>query len=282
MEHTFDYFENVAFAVTVCNKDGIVVYQNTRSIKNDGNAMGKNIFKCHKPKTNDIIRHLLETGESNTYEIIRKGKRYLVQQTPWHKEPKGDVAGLIEVVIDLPDNYPVFNRDNYASKEYNPIIRKATNEDIPRLKEIFAIARKFMKETGNANQWAKDYPSDELIQKDIESGDCHVVVNDNKIVATFVLRSGIDPTYNNIYDGEWLNKRPYATIHRIASSGETKGIMHLAMQFAEQHFNDIRIDTHRDNHVMQKQILKEGFKYCGIIRCWNGSERLAYQLSLEK
>lgn len=28
---------------------------------------------------------------------------------------------------------------------------------------------------------------------------------------------------------------------------------------------------------MQAAILKEEFRYCGVIRCWNGTERLAYQ-----
>lgn len=278
MKTTFDYFENAAFAVTVCEKDGMVVYQNAKSAKNDGNAIGKNIFKCHKPKTNDHIRRMLTSGESNTYEYTQKGKRYFVKHTPWYKEQGGEVAGLIEMIIDLPDSYPAFDRDKTATTATD--IRRATVEDIPRLKEIFAIARNFMAETGNANQWAADYPSEEFIKKDIESGDCHVIVYDGKIVATFVLRPGIDPTYNNIYDGKWLNDLPYATIHRIASSGETKGVMHLAMQYAKQCYKNIRIDTHRDNLVMRKLIEKEGFKLCGTIHCWNGSERLAYQLSM--
>ncbi len=29
-------------------------------------------------------------------------------------------------------------------------------------------------------------------------------------------------------------------------------------------------------------IRKEGFAYCGIIRCWNGTERLAYQHSSDR
>ncbi len=41
----------------------------------------------------------------------------------------------------------------------------------------------------------------------------------------------------------------------------------------------IRIDTHRDNKIMQNALHKKGFSYCGIIHCWNGSERLAYQFS---
>ena len=157
-------------------------------------------------------------------------------------------------------------------------IRKSTSIDIPRLQEIFAYARRFMAETGNPHQWAPDYPSDEQLTRDIESGDSYVMIHEDKIVATFVLKGGIDPTYNVIREGKWLNDDPYATIHRIASCGRVKGVLHEALKFALINYNTIRIDTHRDNEVMRNAILKEGFKYCGIIHCWNGSERLAYQL----
>ena len=112
------------------------------------------------------------------------------------------------------------------------IIRKTTIADIPQLRKIFAIARQFMANTGNPSQWVDGYPSDEQLTQDIENGDSYVVEKDEKVVATFVLRGGIDPTYNIIYEGKWLNDKPYATIHRIASTGEIKGIMHIAMQFA--------------------------------------------------
>lgn len=162
------------------------------------------------------------------------------------------------------------------------IIRKTTIADIPKLREIFAIARQFMANTGNPSQWVDGYPSDEQLTQDIESGDSHVVEKDEKVVATFVLRGGIDPTYNIIYEGKWLNDKPYATIHRIASTGEINGIMHIAMQFAQQQYDNIRIDTHRDNMVMQHLIEKEGFKYCGIIHCWSGDERVAFQFTKEE
>lgn len=159
-----------------------------------------------------------------------------------------------------------------------PTIRKSTLADIQHIQQIFDIAHKFMAATGNPHQWAGGYPSTELLHNDIESGNSYVVILGNRTVGTFVLRGGADPTYGVIYDGMWPNNHPYATIHRIASNGEIKGIMHLATQFALLTYHTIRIDTHRDNRVMQNAILKEGFKYCGIIRCWNGSERLAYQL----
>lgn len=158
-------------------------------------------------------------------------------------------------------------------------IRKSRKEDIPAMQEIFAYARNFMRNTGNPDQWGDNYPSDELLESDIGSGDSYVVEDGGEIIATFVLRPGNDPTYNVIYDGKWPNDLPYATIHRIAGSGKRKGMLHTAMQYALGTYSAIRIDTHRDNIVMQKAIAKEGFTYCGIIHCWNGSERLAYQFT---
>lgn len=157
-------------------------------------------------------------------------------------------------------------------------IRHTRMEDIPRLQALFSHARSFMLETGNPSQWTAAYPSEELLRKDIGSRDSYVVEDEKQtVIATFVLRGGVDPTYDVIYEGRWLNDAPYATIHRIASDGTRKGILHLAMQFAQLDYNNIRIDTHRDNQVMRNAIAKEGFVYCGIIHCWNGDERVAYQ-----
>lgn len=112
MKQTFDYLENTAFAATVCDKEGFVLYQNAHARKRDGDVVGKNLYNCHSRKSQDLIRHMIDTGESNTYETIHHGQRRLIHQTPWFEESGGTVAGLIEISIDLPDNYPVFNRDN--------------------------------------------------------------------------------------------------------------------------------------------------------------------------
>lgn len=161
-------------------------------------------------------------------------------------------------------------------------IRKSTIADIPQLLRIFKTAREFMAATGNPDQWAPTYPGEALLRDDIESGDSYVMVDGGSIVATFLLRGGDDPTYAKIRDGAWLNDKPYATIHRIASDGRLKGVLHEALMFALQRYDNVRADTHRDNMVMQKALAKEGFKYCGIIRCWNGSERLAFHYVLAK
>lgn len=158
------------------------------------------------------------------------------------------------------------------------IIRRSTPADIPSMQEIFAYARRFMAESGNPGQWVNGYPDSERLLEDIRNGSSYVCLTNDTIVGTFVLQEGDDPTYETIYDGRWLNDAPYLAIHRIAGNGRTKGILHAALQFAMQRCRNIRIDTHRDNRVMQNALRKEGFRYCGIIHCWSGDERLAYQL----
>ena len=55
------------------------------------------------------------------------------------------------------------------------------------------------------------------------------------------------------------------------------GIFNDLMNFCFSQDTNIRIDTHKDNQIMQHNIKKHGFVYCGIIYLANGDERLAYQ-----
>ena len=107
----FDYFEHIDYSVTICDKEGIVVYQNAVSRENEGNVIGRSLFKCHKEKSNEKIRHMIETGDNNTYEILKHGKRFLIRHSPWYDTENGSVTGLIELSIPLPDKYPTLNHD---------------------------------------------------------------------------------------------------------------------------------------------------------------------------
>ena len=40
----------------------------------------------------------------------------------------------------------------------------------------------------------------------------------------------------------------------------------------------LRIDTHRDNRILQHLALKHGFRFCGTVFLPDGDPRLAYQL----
>ena len=50
------------------------------------------------------------------------------------------------------------------------MIRKAELKDLPKLNKLYEMARGYMRENGNPNQWGTNYPSDELITEDIKSG----------------------------------------------------------------------------------------------------------------
>lgn len=157
-------------------------------------------------------------------------------------------------------------------------IRPTTPDDLAEVMAVYAIAREFMRCSGNASQWAGGYPAASFIIEEIASGHSFVCEDEaREIVGTFCLIFGDDPTYARIYDGEWLNNEPYATVHRIASSGKERGVAKFCIDWCFTQYPNIRIDTHRDNLVMQHIIQSMGFTYCGIIFVSNGSERLAYQ-----
>jgi hypothetical protein len=156
-------------------------------------------------------------------------------------------------------------------------VRKATTDEFDVIMGIYRIAREFMAQTGNPNQWGNSRPAPEQIRQDIQNGICHVVCENDVIHGVFALCEGIDPTYLYIEDGTWPNDETYVTIHRIAGDQQVHGIFTAAMEHCRQYADNIRIDTHRDNKVMQSVLAKHGFKRCGIIYLKNGDSRTAFQ-----
>lgn len=160
-------------------------------------------------------------------------------------------------------------------------IRKSTLRDLTEIKAIYSSARRFMKESGNPNQWGDYYPDDALIASDISEGCSYLVTEGEAAVAVFYFRDGEDRAYDSIHDGEWLNAAPYGVIHRVAVGVSGRGVAGRIFSYCKERCSDLKIDTHRDNTPMQRSLLKNGFRYCGIIYLENGEERLAYQWSRE-
>lgn len=153
----------------------------------------------------------------------------------------------------------------------------ATAADLPQILAIYQTARDFMKEHGNASQWGDHYPQQELLEEDIRLGQLFVCVEAGAVHGVFAFILGDDPTYNRIDHGAWPNDRPYGTIHRIAGDGSTRGILGRCLQYCRSRSQNIRLDTHADNKVMQHLAAKYGFQRCGIIYLEDGSPRIAYQ-----
>lgn len=156
-------------------------------------------------------------------------------------------------------------------------IRCAGNDDLEIIMAIYAYARKFMSLSGNSRQWGNNRPSLETIKEDINRKQTYVIVEQDRICGVFVFIVGTEPTYQVIENGEWLNNEPYGTVHRIAGNGSVKGILATALSFCENQINNIRIDTHDDNKIMQHLLDKYGYKKCGYIYVDDGTRRIAYQ-----
>ena len=173
------------------------------------------------------------------------------------------------------------------------LIRNALSKDMAGIIKVMDAARIIMRQAGNMHQWADGYPSEEVISEDMEKGGGFVIEeqqqtdnpagNDRTIVGYFAYLPSPEPTYDRIYDGEWLDdKLPYHVVHRIASYPDVHGIFSCIMDFCFSHDANIRIDTHCDNRIMQHNLAVHGFSYCGIIYLTSGAKRLAYQKVITK
>lgn len=161
--------------------------------------------------------------------------------------------------------------------------RQANISDLDQIVEIIELSKKYLKET-KVDQWQDGYPAKEDLRRDIESGNSYVLTNKDEIVATTVISLDGESTYNSIFNGEWITNEEYIVMHRVAvhDKYKGKGIFKELIKEAEnlalnKGIFSIKIDTHRDNISMQKAVLKNDFKKCGIIYLEDGSERIAFE-----
>jgi len=157
------------------------------------------------------------------------------------------------------------------------MIKKAEVKDLPKLSELYEAARRYMRESGNPDQWGMSYPSEDILLNDIANA---VLYTDEEFNFAFVLM-GEEEAYKGIYEGSWLNDEPYLTIHRVAGNGKVKGVFsrvfeYSLMKMKEAGLSNIRIDTHEKNRSMQESLKRFGFQYCGIVHVEDGSPRLAF------
>jgi len=104
----------VPFAITLSDNEGKILDMNEKSMqtfaKDGGNMLiGKSLFDCHSPKDNRKIINLIENEKTNAYTIEREGKKKFIFQCPWYQD--GKTAGLVEIIIPIPETLPHFNRD---------------------------------------------------------------------------------------------------------------------------------------------------------------------------
>ena len=159
-------------------------------------------------------------------------------------------------------------------------IRKTKPDELDTVMALYDVAREYMSSQGNPNQWINGYPWRDLIAREIDEGNSYVCEDNGEIAAVFSLLFGEEPEYQTIYDGAWLNDRPYATLHRICVGRHGGGIAAYCLQWCLEQSGNLRVDTHRDNRPMRTLLERNGFQHCGRIVLSYGDDRLAYQKTL--
>lgn len=108
----FDWAKETGCAVTVCDTEGNVIYQNEKSLETfaaSGDMRGRSLMPCHSERSRGIIARLLSEGGVNAYTITKKGQKKLIYQMPWRRN--GEICGLVELSMALPDEMPHYDRD---------------------------------------------------------------------------------------------------------------------------------------------------------------------------
>jgi transcriptional regulator with PAS, ATPase and Fis domain len=101
-------------AITVCDKEGIIISMNDASAKvfeKDGgmDLIGSNLYDCHPGTSSDKLRELMENEKVNTYSIEKNGQKKLIYQSPWYEN--GEYKGFVEISIPLPFEMKHFIRE---------------------------------------------------------------------------------------------------------------------------------------------------------------------------
>lgn len=110
-----DWVTRFPGAVTVSDRNLKIVYFNDKAAATFGGEggmklVGGDLLACHHAeKSRDIIRELMASGGQNVYTIDKKGQKKLIYQSAWRDE-NGEVGGLVELSLVLPDGMPHFLR----------------------------------------------------------------------------------------------------------------------------------------------------------------------------
>ena len=154
------------------------------------------------------------------------------------------------------------------------MIRLAQINDLDEIMCMISEGRKHI-QTYNIPQWINGYPSVDTITQDINNNRGYVLIDNDEIIGYFVVLKH-DPCYELI-DGKWIDDSEYVAIHRTVTKYFNKGLGSKMFDEIKKYYDHIRVDTHEGNISMNKCLLKNNFKYCGVIHLEDGSPRNAYE-----
>ncbi len=109
----FQFLNEVPFAITVCDKNGIILEMNDKSAvtfaKDGGRELiGRSLLDCHPEDARRQILEMIDKQLVNVYTIEKKGVKKLIYQCPWYQN--GEFGGLVELSLEIPLKLPNYIR----------------------------------------------------------------------------------------------------------------------------------------------------------------------------
>jgi GNAT superfamily N-acetyltransferase len=143
-------------------------------------------------------------------------------------------------------------------------IIKAREKDLLRILDLVAACTLKMEEYGNL-QWSDDYPTEDILRKDIAQGDLFIIIDEEEIMGIIALTYNEEPQYIDI---DWGDKDGKALeVHRMGVHPEHqgKGFGKRMLEFAEDYakkngYSSIRMDTYIINKNMIGLIEQTGYR----------------------
>ena len=104
-----DWVKDFPASITVIDADGTILEMNEKAratYATDGGAdlIGKSIYHCHNPQSEQRIREMIAAGANHVYTIEKNGRKILIYQQAWLCD--GEPAGVVEIALELPENIP--------------------------------------------------------------------------------------------------------------------------------------------------------------------------------
>lgn len=108
-----DWTDGFLGAITVCDREGIVVYMNEQSKaqfagSGGDDLIGKSLIDCHPESSRSMLLKMLAEPFSNSYTIEKNGIRKMIHQTPWMEN--GEFKGVVEISFEVPMDLPHHRR----------------------------------------------------------------------------------------------------------------------------------------------------------------------------
>jgi len=153
------------------------------------------------------------------------------------------------------------------------IIRKCNLDDIDITSKFYDDEIVYLDNHINYPKWKyKLYPSIISVTDNTKKGFQYICIEDDKILATFVLNDNPEGVYHKASWSKDLKEKEYMVIHGLCVSHNSYGkgigtkIINYSIDLAKKlNYKGLRLDIVPTNIPAKELYLKNGFKYVGDI-----------------